>query len=252
MKSQNSLFNLTQWLRPNRLAPVLTILAAGTAIALSLFEIVNFSVAENILIALLALLALDALSERIGVLERIETKLGYLSGGGTLKTQTDLPSVQEQASHATEICIGAVSASSLFIRNLDFFESKLKDGCKIRVILLDPNASSVPIWDSLNKISLTQADIEKTLAILKELMLFNNTKGKCEVRLSNIFLPFSIFGFNMRKETGVITIAYPNYRTLKGRAHVVLTKSDNSVWFDFYREQFEQAWEEAVVWSPNE
>jgi hypothetical protein len=56
----------------------------------------------------------------------------------------------------------------------------------------------------------------------------------------------------MRKETGVITIAYPNYRTLKGRAHVVLTKSDNSVWFDFYREQFEQAWEEAVVWSPNE
>ena len=63
-----------QWLRPSRLVPVIAILGAGIAITLSLLKVINLSIAEDIVIALLALLAVYALTERLDLLERIERK----------------------------------------------------------------------------------------------------------------------------------------------------------------------------------
>jgi hypothetical protein len=74
MNSANSSW-WKRWIKPSRFIPLLTILGAGTAIIFSLFGIIGLSVAENIILALLALLAVDALIERLSILERIETKL---------------------------------------------------------------------------------------------------------------------------------------------------------------------------------
>jgi membrane protein implicated in regulation of membrane protease activity len=57
MNPTNSSLHWKQWIKPNRLIPLLTILGAGTAIVLSLLGVIKLSVAENIIIALLALLA---------------------------------------------------------------------------------------------------------------------------------------------------------------------------------------------------
>ena len=56
-----------QWIKPNRLVPLLTILGAGTVLTLSLLGAIAFNLFENITIALLALLAVDALTERLSV-----------------------------------------------------------------------------------------------------------------------------------------------------------------------------------------
>jgi len=54
-------------------------LAAGVAIVLSFLKLIQLSVAEEIVIALLALLAVDALNERLSLLERMRAKLGDLA-----------------------------------------------------------------------------------------------------------------------------------------------------------------------------
>jgi len=79
MQSTNTPPGWKQWLRPSRLVPLLTILAAGVAIVLSFLKLIQLSVAEEIVIALLALLAVDALNERLSLLERMRAKLGDLS-----------------------------------------------------------------------------------------------------------------------------------------------------------------------------
>lgn len=147
MKGIGRLFRL------NRVIPLLTILGASVSITLPLFTGIKLSTAENIIIALLGLLAIDALTERLSVLEKIETKLSNLSVKQALKPRSQMISVEDQAANATDIGIVAISGVSLGYRHVDFFEKKLKQGCKIRIILLDPDSPAVPTWKIQSKTS---------------------------------------------------------------------------------------------------
>lgn len=242
-----------RWIKPSRLVPLLTILGAGTAIILSLLGIIGLSVAENIILALLALLAIDALTERLSVLEKIENKLSSLSSGQQLRTRNELPSVETQAAYASEICIIAISATSVLAQNLHFFEKKVKSSCKLRVILLNPDSSSLQTFNLLDGGYTAKSDIERTLRLLKEHARIEWAKDKCEIRLSKVFLPFSMFAVDLQKESGSMVITYFGYRTdtiFSGRANIFLTQSDNAEWFKFYREQFENFWSDATLWLP--
>lgn len=251
MRPVNSSSPFKKWINPNRIIPLLTILGAGTAIVLSLLGLITLSIAESIIIALLALLASDALSERLSVLEKIESRLSSLSFGQPLRARTDLPSIEERAGHASEICIIAVSAISLVTNHLSFFEKKIQDGCKIRFLLLDPNGPSLQTWDLLSYISKTEPDIKRTLEYLKKLVQIEQTKGKCEIRLTQVLLPFSMVAIDLQKNTGSMVVEYHIFKTaFSERPHVFLTRQNSSKWFDFYRQQFEQAWSEATVWTP--
>jgi hypothetical protein len=79
MQSTGTPLGWKRWLRPSHLVPLLTILTAGAAIVLSLLKLIELSVAEEIVIALLALLAVDALNERLSLLERMRARLEHLS-----------------------------------------------------------------------------------------------------------------------------------------------------------------------------
>jgi hypothetical protein len=242
---------LKQWLRPSRLIPLLTILGAGAAVVLSRLQVTKLSIAEEIVISLLALLAADALSERIGILEGIENRLSNLSTRQLLKSRAEIPSYEEKVAHASEICILAVSAISLIHRFLSNFESRVKDGCELRVVLLDPDAPSLDTWDLLSKSPTTESDIRSALQLFKQVMDVETNKGKCEVRLADVFLPFSIVAFDTGKETGEMHIEYYTYKTaLSERPHIYLTSRDSSHWFSFYQQQFEQIWSEATLWTP--
>jgi len=246
-----------QWLRPNRLIPLLTILSAGVAIVLSLLNIIQLTVAEQIVIALLALLAVDALTERLSVLEKIEAKLEEIEAEledlpalQALRSRDVLPSIENQAAQASEICIAAVSAVSLS-HHAGFYRSKIAGGCKIRVILLDPQGQSLQTWELQNKKPTAAGDIKGTLMGFEDLVKMKATEGGCEVRLSKVFLPYSVVAVDMNKKSGSMIVEFHAYKRLVDeRPHVFLTPTQNSKWFNFYREQFEEAWSQAVVWAP--
>jgi hypothetical protein len=234
------------WLRPSRLVPLLTIFGAGLAVILSNYGLIETTVAENIVITLIALLAIDALIERINVLERLESTIGRISGEQQLKPRETIPTVESQAERATEICLFAVSAISVASRKATFFEQKLSSGCNLRVILLNPESPSLPAWELQNRFTTARSDIASTLATFKELSRVR-AKGKCEVRLINIFAPFSMFATDLEKDTGNMVVEYYGYKTSNSeRPHVYLTRRDSPLWFGYYALQFEQAWSEAV------
>ena len=143
---------LKQWLRLNRLIPLLTILGAGIALILSLLGSIQLTVPEGIVIALLGLLVIDALTERLTVLETIDARLRNLSGGQSLKGREAIPPIDQRLDRAREVCIAVVSGHSLFSGHLALFERLLRDGCTIRVLLLDPNGASVTAWDQTEQV----------------------------------------------------------------------------------------------------
>lgn len=62
-----------------QLAPLASAAIASVVEFLSSIDYIQLRVADAVIIGLLALLALDALSERLGLLEQINTKLKTLS-----------------------------------------------------------------------------------------------------------------------------------------------------------------------------
>lgn len=240
-----------QWFKPSRLIPVLTILAAGITIVLSLLNVFKLSIAENIIIALLALLAVDALSERLNILERVDAKLSNLAMMQTLRKRRDIPTITNHAQHASEINLLAIHAVSAVAPYIGFYEDKLKEGCTIRIILLDPHSPSLQTLNLQTKTVITKHQIESSLSLLKGLVEQSGKKGKCEVRLLNVFLPFSIFGVDLHKESGSMAVEFRSYKvSLDERPHIYLTKAENPEWFNYYKKQFEQAWSDSVLWKP--
>lgn len=238
------------WLKPSRLLPIITIGGAALAILLSSLGLFETTITENIVIALLALLAIDALVERIGVLERLELAIGVLSGELQLRQREEIPAVEMQSERASEICMLAVSAISLASRKASFFEQKLRSGCKMRIILLNPESSSLATWNSQNRFTTAITDIGSALNTLGELSR-NQGKGHCEVRLLNVFAPFSMFATDLANESGNMVVEYYGYKTANSeRPHVFLTRKNNPMWFDYYANQFEKAWEEATPYEP--
>lgn len=250
MQSQKRTPRWKTWFKPSRLIPILTILGAGTAIVLSLLDILTLSIAENIIIALLALLAIDALTERLSILDGIEARLQYLSAGQTLRSRSDVPTVDTHAAHATEICFIAISGISLKVRYFGFLENKIKNGCKVKVLLLDPNGVGVQASKLISRVTTAESDIQTALESFKELSKIKS-KGKFEVRLSPAFIPFTMQAVDLQKPTGSMVVEFHTYKkTLNERPHIFLTALDHPQWFEFYRKQFEQAWADSTSWSP--
>lgn len=251
MEKYNSTSGWKTWLRPNRIVPLLTLLVAGGAGILGIFNLVAITPVEGIIIALLALLAIDALTERLSVLENIEARLNTYSVGEPLRRRSQLTSPQNSAHAASEIAIVGVSGISLWVNHLEFFRQKMLAGCRLRILLLDPASPSLQTWNLLVNVSTTERDITTALELLKELLLAEKTGSKCEVRLSKVFAPFGMLMTDPSKSSGLMSVEFYTYKTPTGnRPHVQLSRMHHQYWFDSYAAQFEQMWSDSQSWTP--
>jgi hypothetical protein len=241
-----------KWLRLNRLVPSLTILGAGLAIILSLVQVLKLTTSEQIIIALLALLTVDALTERIGVLEKIESKLGNTSGA-ILRDRSQILTPLQHAQHASEICILVVSGASVILPYAGFYGQRMASGCKIRVVLLNPKCAARATFDLLKQGRASQQMIDSSLEVLRDLVLSTQGKGQCEVRLLDVFLPYSIFAVDPGSTSGSMVVELHSYRVaIDERPHLDLTAADNRHWFAYFSQQFERAWSDAAPWTPEQ
>lgn len=240
-----------RWLTIGRLVPLVTILFA-TAVGISvLFGKLLLSTTEGVVITMLGLLAVNALTERLSFLEKIEAKLAFLPGKNLLNSRSELPSLDEAARAATEIRILSVSGITLIPSNLSFFKKRLSEGCVIKFILLNPESDSLPGWRRIigGKFNASQ-DIHTSLEYLA--MLGKNLDGKSdvEVRLSPTLMPFSLLLFDPDKSTGWAIVEYYGYRVAFDRPHVVLRFNEDREWFTNYKQQFDELWNRSTKIMP--
>ncbi len=224
MTDHSSIGRRRRWLKPSRIVPSLTIIGAGIAIVLSTLKIIQLNLAENIIIALLGLLAIDALTERLSLLEKIDVRLGNIPARQKLKPRAQMIGVEAHAAHALEICIVAISGISLSYRYVDFFERKIRDGCKIRIVLLNPDSTSIRTWEEQSKVIAIAPDIRSSLAAFGNLLQIPRIKGKYEIRLSEVFAPFSMLATDLNKDTGSMNVEYHLYNNTFAKIEVARTR----------------------------
>lgn len=243
---------LRKWISPDRVIPVMTILGAAIAIALSTFQIITLSISENIIIALLGLIAIDGLTERLTLLERILEYLQSRNASSTLRTRWEILTPAEHAKNAKEINILAVHATSVILTNLGFYKQRLDGGSKMRIILMNHHDECVlDVWGRMVNSRSTRSHIQSSLNALNELKEY--APNNCTIKLLDVFLPFSMFGVDLSSNSGSMIVEYHNYKmSMDERLHIHLTASRDSHLFEHYIRQFKQAWEDAKEWVPSD
>jgi hypothetical protein len=242
MQSYQSRSKWKDWMRIRRLIPLITVLFTLAVGVLSILHRFQPTYSDGIIITLLALLALDALVERVGLLEKIEENISQLPFSEQLKDRSALIDIREMGMNATEIMAAGPTLVQLITPNFDFFARKMHEGSELKFVLLDPNSPAWEVWHQ-GQIAPTRSDIKSSLSILYELMRLKGVKGSCEVKLSQTYLHFSLVAVDPEKESGQMNVEILALKvSLHNRPHFHLTKRKHEKWFNFFHDQFEQHW----------
>lgn len=168
-----------------------------------------------------------------------------LSQSGILRDRSQLMSVEQMAQDAVEISAMGITLVSLVSTRVDFFAEKLRNGCNLRFLILDPKSKAMEVWKLSESIS-TPEDTVTVLKYLDALSRIENAKGKCEVRLANIYLPFGLVFTKKKKIGGAMNVEFLARNTsIANRPHFHLLEQENEKWFDFFHDQFEALWQKS-------
>jgi hypothetical protein len=198
-----------RWLKLSRVVPLVTVLAAAASLIATQAGVLGLTAADQITIGLVGLLAIDALTERLSVLERIERQLTELHGPSALKTRALMPSVAEQARDAREVCLMAVHGSSAIAPSLGLFRDKLEQGCRIRILLTDPSAPWLDSYASSKTLAreLPREAIRFSLSYLQELSVYM-TRNLLQVRLTVELMPYTMLATNLHDAGGAMLVEF--------------------------------------------
>jgi len=212
---------------------------------------------DQITLALLALLGVDMLVEKLGYLDRIETHIRDLfsriepqsSVDCLLHPRSELTSFSTWLQQASDIWVSGMALNAL-IRNhgAEILEEAKGGGTRFRFLLVDPDKPSiVDALTSASSLHTTAAESEQnvrqTIAWLRNLSM-ETPKWAIEVRLTDHVPTCALLLVDGEKPHGQIVVETYGYRLSPGeRLHMRLARSLDSRTYGFYFEQFMRKWE---------
>lgn len=159
------------------------------------------------------------------------------------------PDLDRSMGTAGDLLITGVTRNALFMNSYGKFEDRLKKGCQIRVLLVDPSSDGIIVaaarYYAERSPDSTRERVRHTLRLLTELK--RSTQGDLSVRLSPHPLAMDIISIDARPETrsdiSALFIEYNTYQTRR-KPKFVLQPGDGR-WFDELQEEAEALWSDA-------
>jgi len=176
------------------------------------------------------------------------SRLTSLALSELLKDRSQLPTLREFAQAASEIYVVATSAGTILPSNLGFFEQKMREGCKLRFVLLDPDPTNqaLQVFNRLTKVELTASNINTSVSYLNLLESMQNVPGTCQHKFTRTLLSCSACIVNPSEDNGAMIVEFFAYKKARGeRPHIQLTRQNDRYWFESFIDQFEHHWNDA-------
>ena len=241
---------MRDWISFKRLVPLGTALFAVGAEVAHHFGLVKNLDVDAVVLFVLALLAFDALVERVGVVENIDKRLARLEAPPVLRDRSKLVNLEELALGVHELAACGPTLVSLLYQRYEYFLKKLDDGMKLRFVVLDPRSEAWKIWNDVEVEQRSPEDTNISLRTLAALMK-HQTKGTIEVRLANFVLPSSLLIGDPSRDSGRMNVEFAfSGLSLPSRPHIHLTKAGSPEWFVFFVDRFEYIWNRSTPYTP--
>jgi len=248
------------WLVTN-LPPILTVAFAAYVLLLSqLSQIAN----DKLLVWILTILGLLGTSELIS---RLQT-LNKLQEGNE-KLLNDMESLKDSVK---------VNASSFFVdgakefpiyesiqnaENIDLcgttlmqvgtqfrgvYEEKLRSGCNLRLLLIDPNSHAVELvgkrnYEAKSSPEALRVYLNVSIDNLRALNSLSDKKGACEIRTLDHAPAIGMIIVNRDKENSEIFVQIFPYKTPHtNRPWFHLREDKETKWYNYFKNQFDLMW----------
>ena len=248
-----------------------TILLAIVVGILGVVGNVRFEIISAAILATLGLLAnsllasrrsTDKLAERLTALESIRSDIASI-GKGQLAlekfflTREQLPSFEEQLTDAQSIDICGMSLLAVATRHRGILLDKVRRGCKIRLLLLNPRNESLmqmiaPFISSLTVPAHTDA-IRTSLTCLRSDPAFFNS-DLVQIRVYDYPLAHAMLVINRDMPDGRLRVEMYMHSSMPANAPgFYILKKDEPRWFDVFVAEFEEHWASATpCWDAND
>ena len=159
------------------------------------------------------------------------------------RTSFDTP-IQERLEKSQTVYLLGLNLVNFVIQNQDIIELKALGGCKFKIITLSPDffqyKELFPGWHGGLR---RKDDLDHALSNIEHIM------GKSEniqVKFLSFPPPFSLLAINPDRPEGEVQVEFYTYeKDSNKRPHFILKNLGNEKWFDFFRSEFEKAWEKA-------
>jgi hypothetical protein len=249
--------------RALELAPVLLVI--GTA-AYVIFEsrtsIYPTAILLTVLVALVGLQALSEVIHRYLILSRIahdfsitaefvkNTTEGHL-GQYFLRERAQFPDFQKRVADAREIWLLGTSLEQIVTTFFEVFLRKVKDGCKFRFLLMDPESTAVPVKSrglfSAETPDRLKQDILNACRKISDLQAEQKTRNQVQLRQTSFVPGYAMILVDPTLGRGqVIVELYPYLVTADSRPHFELRTSD-AKWYPYFCDQFSSIWNSSAT-----
>ena len=152
--------------------------------------------------------------------------------------------LETRLEQAQDVSLLGINLVGLLTHYEGFINARAKAGCKFRILITDPDvhsASGVP--ESWQKGLRRKQDTEHSVRTLRPMI--ENTQN-IQLKYTPFLPPFSLLIIDPDKPHGEVQVELYVYEAAASdRPHFVLTQSTDKQWYDFFREQFELAWQDA-------
>lgn len=232
-------------------------LTLGIALVVSILGITGASqeLLFSAILAVLALLSFNLLQNRRDD-DELKTTLNRLapstnSSDQFFQTSFNPYSLREGILVAREAFFWGVSLS-ITVPALDHaIEQGLKQGLNVKFLIIEPNSSAARMaafrnWYRRNEDEVNSIAQETLLRLSKIEALSASWPGSLEIRTVDYMPPYIILATDPHLPSGSMLIHLTSFRTPKeARPGFCLTRAKDPHWFDFFRKQFEEVWNDS-------
>ena len=213
----------------------------------------SLGLGEQVILTLLAFLAIDAFIERLGALNEISESVSFIRSKIGLKgllheRSSEMPPLERYLEGAREFFVSGGSLAGLVPEYREFFR-EISEKCDLRFILLNPDS---PALDAVAKWADAQPErfrkeIEVTLLILGELIA---NGAPLKVRLNNSIPALSVMIVDGSASHGKVRVGVnPHQCPPARRPFFELTRREDERFYLLFYERYEALWKQSEPWE---
>ena len=158
--------------------------------------------------------------------------------------------LKEHLSSASELWLIGMNLGRTITNNYSLLLKKLRQGSKVKILIIEPNSAASSIAASRTYRPLTEDGhnhlITSTLSSLCELKQV--APYYLEVRTLNYLFPFGCFAVNLKSSQGVIYLEHYPFKSKRGDIPKLLLYPNDKSWYELYENQIVTLWEAATEW----
>ena len=256
-----------EFLSINNIILIITLLVGLITLAASIF-VPGLSLVEQALLAVLLGLAGAQLSSNYATIKqeekwdthnRLQQEMAQAIRdfpAGILKPRSDIVPIDKFTESAEDILIVARTGSKV-TSNINFFCKQLESGCRLRFVVLNPEACQENYLESVSPkplmgkeaLDVFKAELTAALANIRYLTtLAEKTKGKVELRLISYVSNLSFIVVDESNGRGKVLLEMTPYKCEElERPHIELASDDpNPRRYKFFRSICEEIWKNAA------